>query len=172
MVTKTPSHFYDTNSLCCHTCTTTKVNTLSVDNPSSVHMCGCQRLSDLLPIEPSVSPTEIQVTEITNRLVSRSAEPSVVERNMPSSKFAPLVAPWGDNLPSEPRVGAALMGDIPPQSLMAVTQTHTVFLKFGDVMPYKQNDILIYDKLYSPLHETDQNVIHTRRSNLHHPYPP
>ena len=134
------------------------VKVISTDNPSSVHMCGCQRLSDLLPIEPSASPTEIQVTEITNRLVSRSAEPSVVERNMPSSKFAPLSALWGDNPPSEPRVGGVLMGDTPPQSLMAVTQTHTVVLKFGDVMPYKQNDALIYNKLYSPLHELTNNL--------------
>ena len=164
MVSKLPSHFFDTYDLpCCHTCADTSASTISMDNPNSEYMCGCQRLSDLLPIEPSVTSTEIQASEITNRLASRSAEPSVVERNMPSSKFAPLVAPWGDNLPSEPRVGAALMGDIPPQSLMAVTQTHTVFLKFGDVMPYKQNDILIYDKLYSPLHETDQNVIQELR---------
>ena len=134
------------------------MNTINVDNPSSVHICGCQRLSDLQPIEPSVSPTEIQVTEITNRLVRCNAEPSVVERNMLSSKLAPLVALWGDNPPSEPRVGAALMGDIPPQSLMAVTQTHTVVLKFGDVMPYKQNDALIYNKLYSPLHELTNNL--------------
>ena len=143
------------------------VKVISTDNPSSVHMCGCQRLSDLLPIEPSASPTEIQVTEITNRLVSRSAEPSVVERNMPSSKFAPLSALWGDNPPSEPRVGGVLMGETPPQSLTAVTQTHTVLLQFGDVMPYKQNDTLIYDKLYSPLYETDQQSLQKVFPNNH-----
>ena len=167
MVAKTPSHFYDTNSLCCHTCTTTKVNTLSVDNPSSVHMCGCQRLSDLLPIEPSVSPTEIQVTEITNRLVRCNAEPSVVERNMLSSKLAPLVALWGDNPPSEPRVGGVLLGDNPPQSLTAVSQTHTVVLKFGDVQSYRMNDVLIYDKLYSPFRETDQQSLQEVFPNNH-----
>ena len=167
MVAKTPTHFYDTDSLCCHTCASTGVSDLSADNPNSIHMCGCQRLSDLLPIEPSASPTEIQVTEITNRLVSRSAEPSVVERNMLSFKFAPLSALWGDNPPSEPRVGGVLLGDNPPQSLTAVSQTHTVVLKFGDVQSYRMNDVLIYDKLYSPFRETDQQSLQEVFPNNH-----
>ena len=87
---------------------------------------------------------------VTNRIVSRSADPPVVERNMLSSEFAPLSALWGDNPPSEPRVGGVLLGDTPPQSLTAVSQTHTVYSSFADVQSYKLNDEPIYTPLYKP----------------------
>jgi hypothetical protein len=67
--------------------------------------------------------------------------------------LASLIAPWGDNPPPGPRVGDVLMGDNPPQPLMAATQTHTVYSSFTDVESYKLNDELIYHSLYTPLHE-------------------
>jgi transposase InsO family protein len=70
--------------------------------------------------------------------------------------LASLSAPWGDNPPSEPRVGDVLLGDNPPQSLMAATQTHKVYSSFTDVESYKLNDELIYTSLYIPLHEEPQ----------------
>ena len=70
--------------------------------------------------------------------------------------LASLSAPWGDNLPSEPRVGDVLLGDTVPQSLMAATQTYAVYSSFTDVESYKLNDELIYTSLYIPLHEDPQ----------------
>jgi hypothetical protein len=67
--------------------------------------------------------------------------------------LASLVAPWGDNPPSEPRAGGVLLGDNPPQSLTAATQTHTVYSSFTDVESYKLDDELIYKSLHTPLHE-------------------
>jgi transposase InsO family protein len=154
LVSKNSSHFFSkplllssiTEDLTCTSCS-------AKEGP--VHTCGCQRqtdrTSDLLL---NVSQTEIQVVGNTNRIARHYSDPPTVERNMLSRQtLASLVAPWGDNPPSEPRAGDVLLGDNPPQSLMAVTQTHTVYSSFTDVESYKLNDELIYNSLYNPLHE-------------------
>ena len=166
MVSRTPSHFYDRtpNNLCTSTydsTVSTYDNNDSSEQTDAVHRCGCQRHPDSRSdVLLNVTQTEIQVTENTNRLVRRSSEPSVVGRNMLSneepssdrSEFAPPFALWNDIPLPEPRVGGALLGDIPPQSLMAATQTHAMFPSLVDGESYKLNDELIYQSLYSPLY--------------------
>ena len=49
------------------------------------------------------------------------------------SEFAPVVALWNDTPLSEPRAGGALLGDTPPQSLMAISQTRTMCSNLADV---------------------------------------
>jgi hypothetical protein len=52
-------------------------------------------------------------------------------------------ASWGDNPPLEPRVRVVLLGDTPPQSLTAVSQTNLMYSSFTDFESYKLNDELI-----------------------------
>jgi hypothetical protein len=82
----------------------------------------------------TVSQTEIQVVGHTNGIVRRSSDPPTIEENMLSREtLASLSAAWGDNPPSEPRVGVVLLGDTPPQSLTAVSQMHSVYSRFTNV---------------------------------------
>jgi transposase InsO family protein len=154
LVSKNSSHFFSkplllssiTEDLTCTSCS-------AKEGP--VHTCGCQRQTDRsLDLLLNVSQTEIQVVGNTNRIARLYSDPPTIGRNMLSREtLASIVAPWGDNPPSEPRVGGVLLGDNPPQSLTAATQTHTVYSSFTDVESYKLNDELIYNSLYTPLHE-------------------
>jgi transposase InsO family protein len=155
LVTKNPSHFFSDKPLLLSSITEDSLCYSCSDKEGPVHTCGCQRqtdrTSDLLL---NVSQTEIQVVGNTNRIARQHSDPPTVEGNMLSREtLASLSASWGDNPPSEPRVGVVLMGDTPPQSLMAATQTHEVYSSFTDVQSYKLNDELIYTSLYTPLHE-------------------
>jgi hypothetical protein len=153
LVSKNSSHFFSkplllssiTEDLTCTSCSAKK---------GSVHKCGCQRQTDrLLDLLLNVSQTEIKVVGNTNRIARPYSDPPTIERNMLSRvTLASLVSPWGDNPPSEPRVGGVLWGDNPPQSLTTATQTHTVYSSFTDVESYKLNNEPIYNSSYSTGH--------------------
>ncbi len=155
LVSKNSSHFFSQTPLLLSSITEDLTCTSCSAKEGPVHMCGCQRQTNRsLDLLLNVSPTEIQVVGNTNRIARLYSDPSTIERNMLSREtLASLVAPWGDNPPSEPRVGGVLLGENPPQSLTAATQTHTVYSSFTDVESYKLNDELIYHSLYTPLHE-------------------
>jgi hypothetical protein len=149
LVSKNSDHFFSeplllssiTEDLTCTSCS-------AKEGP--VHNCGCQRQTNRsLDLLLNVSQTEIQVVGNTNRIARPYSDPPTVERNMLSREtLASLVAPWGDNPPSEPRVGGVLLGDNPPQSLTAATQAHTGYSSFTDIESYKLDDELTYIILY------------------------
>ena len=153
LINKIPSHFIEFNHLKRYNLD--DYNSALCQDQLMVQGWGCQQQVGVATnLLLNATQTEIQVEVIPNSIASRSADSTSVGSRVASrSAGETFFAPCDDTPLTEPRVGDALIDDTPLKSLMASTQTQTLYTYFGDVRSYKSDDELIYNALYTPLHE-------------------